>query len=68
MMLSDQLREAIENSGVSLYRVAKDSGVSWSVLHRFVNRERDMKLASAEKVAEVFGMRLTRPRRIKPKG
>ena len=35
MALQDQLREAIQDSGLSLYRIAKDSGVVYQVLHRF---------------------------------
>ena len=66
MTLAEQLREAIDGSGLTLYRVAKDSGVSYGMLHRFYHNDRDVYLGTANKLAAYFGMRLTRP--LKPKG
>ena len=68
MALQDQLRQAIENSGLTLYRIAKDSGVVYQVLHRFARGERDLTLETATRLADFFGMRLTRPRRPKTGG
>jgi plasmid maintenance system antidote protein VapI len=67
MPLQDQLREAVKQSGLSLYRIAKDSGVVYQVLHRFASGERDLTLETATKLADYFGMRLTRPKRPKRK-
>jgi plasmid maintenance system antidote protein VapI len=67
MSLTTQLRSAIKNSGVSLYRVAKDSGVSYAVVQRFVNGERQIKMDAADKLADYLGMRLTRAKRVGPK-
>ena len=47
MALQDDLRQAIEDSGLTLYRIAKGSGIAYQVLHRFANGERDLTLASA---------------------
>jgi transcriptional regulator with XRE-family HTH domain len=66
MSLTGELRDAIESSGVTLYRIAKDSGVSYAVLHRFANGERQIKLDSADKLADYFGMRLMKPKRSRP--
>ncbi len=66
MTLTDQLIDAIEGSGATLYRVAKDSGVPCAVLQRFVIRERGITLKTADKLAAYFGMRLTKPRRVSP--
>jgi plasmid maintenance system antidote protein VapI len=68
MALQDQLREAVKNSGLSLYRIAKDSGVAYQVLHRFASGQRDLTLATATKLADYFGMRLTCPKRPKKGG
>ena len=68
MTLQDQLRQAVRDSGVSLYRVAKDSGVRYQVLHRFVSGKRDLTLETASRLADFFGMRFTRPRRPKKGG
>ena len=35
MALQDDLRQAIEDSGLTLYRIAKGSGIAYQVLHRF---------------------------------
>jgi len=66
MDLTDQLRDAIKNSGATLYRIAKDSGVPYVVLHRFASGERQIKLDTADKLAAYFGMKLTKPRRVSP--
>jgi plasmid maintenance system antidote protein VapI len=66
MSLTNQLLAAIENSGATLYRIAKDSGVHYVVLHRFAHGERQIKLDTADKLAAYFGMRLTKPRRVSP--
>ena len=68
MALQDQLREAVENSGLSLYRIAKGSGIAYQVLHRFANGQRDLTLETATKLADYFGMRQTRPKRPKTGG
>jgi len=38
--VSEQLRQAILDSGLTLYRVAKDASVGYASLHRFVSGER----------------------------
>jgi hypothetical protein len=65
MSLTDQLREAIHNSNATIYRIATDSGLPCAVVYRFVSGERDIKLSTANELAEFFGMRFTRPRRTK---
>ena len=67
MSLTQQLREAIAGSGVTLYRVAKDTGIPYAVVHRFARGERGISLETADTLAEFFGMHLTRPRRIAPR-
>ena len=56
----DRLRKAISDSGKSLYRIAKGSGVPHSSLHRFTRHEGTITLASFEKVCEYLGLRLTK--------
>ncbi len=68
MALQDQLREAIADSGLTLYRIAKDAGIAYPVLHRFASGERDLTLETASRLADYFGMRLTRPKRPKSGG
>ena len=53
-----QLRRAILRSGLSRYRIAKESGVSQAALSLFVNRKRTLTLTSAAKVAKVLALEL----------
>jgi hypothetical protein len=62
MAVSEQLREAIHTYG-SVYAVARDSGIAQPVLNRFVIGERDLKLATVDRLCGFFGMHLTRPKR-----
>jgi transcriptional regulator with XRE-family HTH domain len=58
----DQLRDAVNRSGKTHYRVAKESGVSQPVLARFMGRQRDIRAATFAKIAAALGLEL------RPKG
>ena len=58
----DQLRKAIKESGLTQYRIAKDSGVPQPVVNRFVTGERGLTLESAAKLCLLFRLRLARSR------
>lgn len=60
--LSDKLKAAIAESGMTIYAVAQGSGVSHPILSRFLSGQRDLRLATAEKLAAFFGMTLTEPK------
>ena len=62
LKLSEQLRGYVRNCGQSVYAVSQASGVSQSVLSRFLAGERSPTLDTAEKLVEVLGLEL-RPRR-----
>ena len=70
--LAGQLRQAFRESGLSRFAWAKLSGVGYSVVHRFVAGERDLKLETASKLAEVLRLDLgpvsTRSKCAKRKG
>ncbi len=68
MALDDQLRQAVQDSGLTLYAVAKGAGIAYPVLYRFASGERDLTLRTATRLADFFGMRLTRPKRPKREG
>ncbi len=55
--LTETLKAAIEAHG-GTYRAAKDSGVSYPVLIRFVNGTRDIRLATVERLVKVLGLEL----------
>jgi ribosome-binding protein aMBF1 (putative translation factor) len=56
--LEKQIRTAIEKSGLSIYKLAKKSGVSQPVLCRFTNRKRGITLATASKLVDTLGLKL----------
>jgi plasmid maintenance system antidote protein VapI len=58
----ETLREAIRLSGRTHYELAKAAGITPAQLDRFVAGERDLKLATAAKVADALGLEL------RPKG
>jgi len=58
MNLSDRLRWAVLNSKQTRYAIALGSGVDHAVLRRFMNKERDIKLKTAEHLAEYLNLEL----------
>lgn len=55
--LSDQVRQAIRTSGLTPYRIAKETGVSEPTLSRFLNGG-TIRLALVDRIAELLGMRI----------
>jgi ribosome-binding protein aMBF1 (putative translation factor) len=56
--LSQALRDALRASNKSMYQIAQDAGVSQIVLSRFVSGERDIRMATADKLAKALGLKL----------
>lgn len=56
--LAQQLRAAFEKSGLSRFGLARQSGVPYSVVHRFMEAERDVRLGTASKMADVLGVEI----------
>jgi len=57
-VLRDPLKEAIAQSAKSVEQLAHEAGVSQAVLAQFLAGQRDLRLATAEKLANVLGLRL----------
>jgi len=57
-VLSQALRDAIRASNKSVGQIAQDAGVPQLVVSRFVAGDRDIHMATADKLAEVLGLRL----------
>ena len=58
MKLSDRIRKAVLSSKKTRYAIAIGSGVDHAVLRRFMRGERDIKLATAEHLAEYLNLEL----------
>ena len=56
--IAEQLRQAIERSGVSRYRIAQLSNISESVLSRFANGQTDLTMDNVDKLCAALGLRL----------
>ena len=57
-VLRDPLREAIVQSGKSVRRLATQAKVSEIVLQQFLAGKRDLRLATAESLALILGLKL----------
>jgi len=56
--LTEQLRHAIRQSGLSLNEIARTSGVGADRLSRFMRGQRDLTLRAADKLFSVFHLRV----------
>jgi transcriptional regulator with XRE-family HTH domain len=56
--LSQALRDALRTSDKSIYQIAQDAGVSQIVVSRFLFGERDIRMATADRLADALGLKL----------
>ena len=67
--LLDGIHDAIEASGKTRYRIAKESGIAESVLSRLMSRERGLSIDTLERLADYLGLEITiQPKRRRRKG
>ena len=51
-LLTDQLRQAIDDSGLTRYRIAKETGISESALAQFYNGHRGLSMEALNALGE----------------
>ena len=56
--VTDALKVAIERSGLTRYRIAKDTGIDEAALMRFLRGETSLRLDKADRLAAYLGLRL----------
>jgi len=56
--ISGQIRLAIENAGVTRYRIAKDTGISESMLSKFMSGDRGFSMESLDVLGEYLGLEI----------
>jgi len=56
--IADQLKAAIKASGKTHYRIGHDAGVAPQIIDRFIANERDLRLATAARIADAMGLEL----------
>jgi plasmid maintenance system antidote protein VapI len=66
--ISDQLRKAIIESGISPASLWRQSGVAEAVISRFINGVRTITLDTAAKLAAVLGLELRPVKKRSAKG
>jgi hypothetical protein len=57
--LSELLRTAIRGSDRSVYQIAKDANVSQIVVSRFLSGERDIRMETADRLAQALNLHLS---------
>jgi DNA-binding Xre family transcriptional regulator len=63
MTLSERLRAAVLSSKRTRYAIAIGAGIDHAVLRRFMNKERDIKLKTAEQLCEYLELDLVKRKR-----
>ena len=67
--LLDEIRDAIDASGKTRYRIAQESGVAESILSRLMSGERGLSIDALETLADYLGLEIVmRPKRRQRKG
>ena len=58
MSLSDELREAVERSGMSRYSIWQQTGIDQGSLSKFMDGERGLGMESIDKLADLLGLHI----------
>lgn len=67
-LLTDQLRQAIEDSGLTRYRIAKETGISEPTLSKFYLGQRGLSMAALNALGEFLQLTINLGRRPDTKG
>jgi hypothetical protein len=57
--ISETLKQAIKQSGQPVSRISRDAGVSQTMVSQFLAGQRDIRMAAADRLASVLGLKLT---------
>ena len=69
LSLSDELRQAVERSGVSRYSIWQQTGIDQGSLSKFMDGERGLGMESIDKLADLLGLHIVaKPEERRPKG
>ena len=66
--LTDQLRQAIDDSGVTRYQIAKETGIDESALAKFYNGRRGLSMEALNALGEYLDLTITMRRKPGKKG
>ena len=68
VMLSDQVRQAVDDCGMTRYAIWKATGIDQATLSRFVTGERRLSMDSLDRLADLLDLNITTGRRRRSKG
>jgi transcriptional regulator with XRE-family HTH domain len=54
--LSDQIRDAVNDSGMSRYRLCKTIGLSQAAMSRFMSGKTGLEMATLDRLADALGL------------
>jgi transcriptional regulator with XRE-family HTH domain len=63
--LSDQVRRAVNASGLSRYRISKELGVAESTMSRFMSAQGGLSMEHLDALADLLGLDIAAKRRPK---
>jgi len=66
--MTDQVRQAIDNSRLTRYRIARDTGIDESTLAKFYHGTRGLSLDNLDLLWEYLGLRIVAERKPTKKG
>jgi len=67
-LVSDQLRQAIDDSGLTRYRIAQETGLSETALSLFYNGQRGISMKALNILGEFLQLKITLGRKPEKKG
>ncbi|MEN6405430.1 MAG: helix-turn-helix transcriptional regulator [Thermoguttaceae bacterium] len=62
-LLTDQLRQAIDDSGLTRYRIAQETGVSESTLAQFYNGHRGLSMEALNALGKCLELKIVMGRK-----
>ena len=66
--LADQVRQAIDDSGLTRYRIAQETGIDESALAKFYNGHRGLSMKALNALGEFLQLKITLGRKPSRKG
>ena len=66
--LTDQLRQAIDDCGLTRYQIAKETGIDESALAKFYNGHRGLSMEALNALGEYLQLKITLGRKPEKKG
>ncbi len=66
--LSEQVRRAVDNCGLTRYAVAKATGIDHATISRFMSGERGLPMKTLDRLAGFLDLSIVAGKRPKPKG